>query len=502
VLRHEGRERNHGRSCVSKGRISRGGGIRVRANQTVVLLTFLTVLLGSLGAAATFRPVIAPPLDRPPPVVVAPLPQWHAACTGPFLAQILASTTNGSSPLTVTFSLNVSGGCGTFRAEWQFGDGADGHGSNVSHTYYGTGTYEVLADATDSNDDEASANSSIVVTGGGGPLTVHVDASPTIGPAPLSTTLWANVSGDNLTDDLWVGWAFGDGGHGIGSPLRHLYSDPGNFTAVAEIRGHGGVSGSGQTTIAVQPAGTASPANLTVRASPREGTAPLNATVLATSNDVVAGATLEICFGDGSPCQFPSRTGSGESTVSSTHTFVNSGSFTIVGTLLAPNQTVLVGASTTVLVEPPSPLHVVASGAPIAGSAPLVVSFSATVSGGNAPYSLQWEFGDGAVGSAAQGASVRHTYERAGTFTPHLEVTDGAGHHWSGSIAPVSVAAPLLSGWFTTIVGFPALDLLVVVLAGVLASVGILGGTFWKARKGRSIRREGEELLREMEQDK
>ncbi|MCI4358601.1 MAG: PKD domain-containing protein [Thermoplasmata archaeon] len=478
------------------------GIIPERANRAVVFLACVVVLLGSFVAAATVRHETPPAVHRSGPVVFAPLVQWHTACSGPLLAHLLASTTNGSSPLTVTFSLHLSGGCGPFRAEWQFGDGADGHGLNVSHTYNGTGTYEVLADATDSIDNEASANASIIVTGGGGPLAVHVEASPTTGPAPLSTTLWANVSGDNLTDDLSVSWSFGDGGHGSGSPVRHLYSDPGNFTAIAEIRGHGGVSGTGQTTIAVQPAGTASPPNLTVRASPRVGTAPLNVTVQATSNAAAAGATLEICFGDGSACQFPAHHGSGESTVSWTHTFVNSGSFTIIGTLLAPNQTVLVGATTSVLVELASPLEVVASGAPTTGSAPLMVSFNAAVSGGNAPYSLQWEFGDGAVGSAVPGVGDTHTYDRAGTFTPHLEVTDGAGLRWSESITPVTVAAPVLTGWMLTVVGLPAFDLVVVVMAGVFASVAILGGTAWMARKRRAMQREGEELLREMEQDK
>jgi len=52
------------------------------------------------------------------------------------------------------------------------------------------------------------------------------------------------------------------------------------------------------------------------------------------------------------------------------------------------------------------------------------VSFTATVSGGTAPYSFSWNFGDTTTGI---GNPVSHTYPSKGSFTVTLTVTDGNG---------------------------------------------------------------------------
>ncbi len=68
------------------------------------------------------------------------------------------------------------------------------------------------------------------------------------------------------------------------------------------------------------------------------------------------------------------------------------------------------------------------------GRSPLVVGFTGTASGGTAPYSYAWNFGDGAS-SLLQDPS--HTYSAPGNYTAHLWVNDSA----SGSAtAQVSIA--------------------------------------------------------------
>ena len=52
------------------------------------------------------------------------------------------------------------------------------------------------------------------------------------------------------------------------------------------------------------------------------------------------------------------------------------------------------------------------------------VTFTATVSGGTAPYSYNWSFGDGTIGT---GSSTSHTYQAATTYTVSLAVTDSNG---------------------------------------------------------------------------
>jgi len=57
---------------------------------------------------------------------------------------------------------------------------------------------------------------------------------------------------------------------------------------------------------------------------------------------------------------------------------------------------------------------------PVANSA---VTFTTTTTGGTAPYTVNWSFGDGATGT---GASVTHTYAGAQSFTVTENVTDSS----------------------------------------------------------------------------
>ena len=61
---------------------------------------------------------------------------------------------------------------------------------------------------------------------------------------------------------------------------------------------------------------------------------------------------------------------------------------------------------------------------PISPTTGQTVTFTATVSGGTAPYSYNWSFGDGTIGT---GSSTSHTYQAATTYTVSLAVTDSNG---------------------------------------------------------------------------
>jgi len=71
--------------------------------------------------------------------------------------------------------------------------------------------------------------------------------------------------------------------------------------------------------------------------------------------------------------------------------------------------------------DDPSALSASCSGSPSSGVVPLDVSFTGNATGGTAPYSYSWNFGDGAS-STAQNPS--HAYTQAGTYTATLTVTD------------------------------------------------------------------------------
>jgi hypothetical protein len=69
-------------------------------------------------------------------------------------------------------------------------------------------------------------------------------------------------------------------------------------------------------------------------------------------------------------------------------------------------------------------LNTTAGAAPVLGSRPLTVSFTASTTGGQLPYVYSWTFGDG---SSAGGQSTTHIYTLPGQFTATLTVTDGLG---------------------------------------------------------------------------
>jgi PKD repeat protein len=71
-----------------------------------------------------------------------------------------------------------------------------------------------------------------------------------------------------------------------------------------------------------------------------------------------------------------------------------------------------------------TPLSATASATPKTGNAPLSVSFTGSATGGKAPYSYSWNFGDGSATSTAQNPS--HTYNSGCTCTATLTVTDSS----------------------------------------------------------------------------
>src|SRR5207245_10593498 len=102
-------------------------------------------------------------------------------------------------------------------------------------------------------------------------------------------------------------------------------------------------------------------------------------------------------------------------------------------------------ASTTSTTTAPQQLRVVipASTSPTVGSP---VRFTATATGGTAPYTFSWNFGDGTI--LANGAQVMHTYSAKGTYTVTVTATDGNSATVSSS-APVTVAPKVLTASFT-----------------------------------------------------
>ena len=101
--------------------------------------------------------------------------------------------------------------------------------------------------------------------------------------------------------------------------------------------------------------------------------------------------------------------------------------------------------STTQAITVGTPLDVTTSASPTSGTAPLAVTFNATVSGGTPNYTYSWTFGDGQTGT---GQNPAHTYASAGNYTATLTVKDSVNTQGSSSVniivnavTPLTVAA-------------------------------------------------------------
>ena len=453
---------------------------------------------------------------------------------------------NGSAPLHFNLQADFSGGTSPGPYEVEATAYLGGYGdvwwqnlTNVTGTDFGWGTSGVLSQSGDYRvnvnvlellggnwDWVAGANQSVVVTpssSGSGP-TLDLISSRMNGTAPLNLTLtvWltgyngslplqldveANLSsGGTLSDFGLVAW----NGTVLGIPFP--LDDPGNYTIGAQVRA--GYAWTNSTWVAsaslvvdVLPPTSPAPV-LSFSATPGNGTAPLNVTL----DFAVTGGTspfdLEYCVSGPFAAPNASTSCSSASTVQQ-HYWWNGTSLSILVQLNASgNYTInawvydLTGrpssAQATLLVTPPPAIAPLAARASyVAPSAVTTLGatygFVTTVTGGVAPYDIQWAFGDGTSGSAVAGATARHTYTVSGTYVALLTVTDARGQRATATVGPLVVAIPLAAGttpwWASTAV------LGVAALIGIL-SAAILVGTMQRL----SRRREALNWLRELEE--
>jgi PKD repeat protein len=222
-------------------------------------------------------------------------------------------------------------------------------------------------------------------------------------------------------------WVFGDGGTATGSLTpTHTYVTDGTYTATLTVSDGQGRSSTSPTTVTVVD--TSPTANAGGPYSGTPGTT-INFGGTATDPDPTDTLSYSWNFGDGA-------TASGQT---ASHSYAAAGTYTVTFTA-SDQEGASKSATATVTVTAPTVAPTANAGPSATTSEGQAVAFSGSVTGGAAPFTYQWTFGDG--GTASGTLTPSHTYVTDGSYTATLTVTDGQGRSSSSSTAVVVKDAP------------------------------------------------------------
>ncbi len=245
-------------------------------------------------------------------------------------------------------------------------------------------------------------------------------------------------------------WDFGDGGKGSGQRVGHAFA-AGIHTVNLTVTDDGGLTASASRRVDV-----AGPLAASIGASQLAGSL-----TVSFSSSVSGGTppyTYAWSFGDGGVSSNPNPT----------HAYASPGTYAM-GLVVIDHEGTVAHAGVSINVQIP-PLNAAASANRTSGTAPLTVTFGVTVSGGLPPYGYRWDFDDRNLSFEG---NPTHTFDRAGTYTVKVTVTDSMGGSLTRNITIAVGGAertptpptPLLPYYIGAVVGVA-----VGVAVGVLAS--------------------------------
>jgi PKD repeat protein len=287
--------------------------------------------------------------------------------------------------------------------------------SNLYNHYSWTKTVEANWNLASLTSNDASATPMTEFFGSSVAPPVLLSTSFTYSPASPQTgqNVWFTASASGGTGPYNFTWTFGDGATGKGATAYHSYSTAGSYNVLLTAKDS---SPSQQTATSQQTLTVTNP-------SPPPS---LTASFTASLSNPVVGQTISFTgsvSGGTSPYTYTwnfgdSSTGSGNPV---SHVYSSAGVYSVVLTVTDAAGHV---ASATNSVTVTSPLSASFTYSP-SNPAPLTnVQFTASATGGTAPYSYSWDFGDGTTGT---GASATHSYLLPGTYTVTLSVADANG---------------------------------------------------------------------------
>jgi len=384
-------------------------------------------------------------------------------------ATATVSNLSGDAPLTVNVSATAQAPLGPVTSLWDFGNGYESLDLSATAQYPSPGEYEASLTVGAANGTEVNISFPISV---GSELSVTTLLSPTTGFAPLTVAVAA--LGTNGTPPYDYSWSSGIGTSSSDQSASFLYPDPGRFDLTLEVVDASGASIQRSFSIDVVSAQPA-PLDVAVVVSTTQGSAPLT---VVFADSPTGGAPPYVSywsFGDGNGSFGPAVT----------HTYSSAGTFNASVTVTDSDQAT---ASEPVVIDVTPPLTISAAVDPTVATAGSSITFRGSVTGGEPPYTVLWEFGDGVNSSDL---STTHAYEVGGTYHPSLVVLDSRGilrtEAWTIDVsAPATTSTPTSAGPSSSLFSLGGHDVTLLIIGGVAGAVlAVVVVTLFRRRGGR-----------------
>ena len=332
----------------------------------------------------------------------------------PSVADFTVDTTQGSAPLTVSFT-DKSSGAVTSR-QWNFGDGKTSSTQNPSHTYTDAGVYSVTLTVNGPGGSNAKTQSNYITVYA--PPVATFTAVPVSGTVPLTVGFTDKSTGTVSSRQ----WDFGDGGGSTEQNPTHTYTTGGTYTVTLSVSGAAGTSTKTQSNFIT----VYTPALADFTASSTSGLAPLSVTFSDRSTGSVN--TWKWNFGDG-------KTGTGQN---ASHKYTKAGTYNVTLTVSGPGGTNATTQTISVYTSPKANFKAT----PTSGLSPLTVNFTDKSTGTITGW--LWNFGDN---QTSTDRNPSHAYTNPGTYAVTLTATNPGGSSTKTLSKCVTVYAPAVAGF-------------------------------------------------------